>query len=61
MRLRPSGDDVEFREFMAVLTDSEFDRALARSLEGSKPPVKLKRPATLAGLRGKWRSDGSND
>mgnify|MGYP003628002258 CR=1 FL=1 len=61
MRLRPSGDDVEFREFMAGLTNSEFDRAHARSLEDSKPPVRLKRPATLADLRGKWRSDGSTD
>ena len=58
MRLRPSGDDVEFREFMAGLTDSELDKALALSLEDSKPPVELKCPATLAGLRGKWRSDG---
>lgn len=45
----------EFERLWAAVPDK--DKAHARSLEDSKPPVKLKDPATVAGLQEKWRSD----
>ena len=45
----------EFERLWAAVPDK--DKAHARSLKDSKPPVRLKRPATLAGLQEKWRSD----
>ena len=40
----------EFERLWAAVPDK--DKAHARSLKDSKPPAKLKHPATVAGLRG---------